>query len=80
MEKLQVLMLQLIHNYKNNVGYFITYIHFLKNAPFCWYRITISYLYCSFLIELMQSLFTYDNISGLDNIFTLFILGPFFCR
>lgn len=31
-------------------------------------------------IELMQSLFTYDNISGLDNIFTMFILGPFFCR
>ena len=45
-----------------------------------WYQITMSYLYCSFLIELMQSLFTYDNISGLDNIFTMFILGPFFCR
>jgi len=57
----------------------------LKNAFFLqsiekWYQITMSYLYCSFLIELMQSLFTYDNISGLDNIFTLFILSPFFCR
>jgi len=51
-----------------------------------WYQITMPYLYGKLLIYVIPSLYMYDNISGLGNIFTLlksislFILGPSFYR